>query len=157
MKILNPHPGYVIDRLAILDLKIAAATEASINPIPFQAEKVSLENYLRGWESCLVEEWAWDVQKLEERQGKINRDKNGLTAVNALLWEAQDKVRELSEMELTKLAFLAKRIAKLSDARSEMIRELNDVYGAGKNVEKIFGVSIGRTETPSTQMKLKFV
>lgn len=159
MRLLNPSPGYVVDRLTILALKIEAAEKAKLNLVPFLAEKNSLEEYLRNWEQGVIEDFSiyGDDKVMEERLEKINKYKNGLLAVNSLIWEAQDTVRSIPDIELTKLAFMAKRHAKLSDARMEMVQELNELYGAGRQVEKIFGVPIGRVDNSQNQMTFKFV
>ncbi len=154
MKLLNPSPGFVIDRLTILDLKIAAADKRQINKSSFQAEKATLEEYLRSWEASLIDERAY-TGRLEWVKDQIAQKKTGLVAVNSLLWEAYDNIRELSDLEMSKLAHLAKRIAKLTDSRDQLIQNLNELYGAGKIVEKIFGVPIGRqTKQEESQLRL---
>lgn len=138
-RLLNPSPGEVIDRITILELKIQAVEKRGSDASLFQAEKTSLEEHLENWNQMLREDYApnetWD---------QINEKRTGLTAVNSLLWEAEDQVRILSEMEALKLAQLAKRIAKLNDDRSKLVGELTELYGIREASEKIYGVSLGR-------------
>jgi hypothetical protein len=138
-RLLNPSPGEVIDRITILELKIQAVEKRGSDASGFQAEKTSLEEHLANWDQMLRDDYApnetWD---------KINEKKTGLTAVNSLLWEAEDQVRALPEMEALKLAILAKRIARLNDSRSKLVGELTELYGIKGETEKIYGVSLGR-------------
>ncbi len=132
-RLLNPSPGEIFDRLSILELKINAAEKKRLDASNFQAEKAMLEDALLTWTGWLKED---NVD--EETRDKIAQHRNGLAAVNALLWDAEDQVRELPEEEMSKLAQLAKRICKLNDRRAELVRGLGILYGAGNQQEKIY-------------------
>jgi DUF438 domain-containing protein len=134
MRLLNPSPGEVIDRLTILELKVQASEKRGTDATQFLAEKASLEEYLSNWDQMLREDYAsggiWDT---------IAMKKTGLTAVNTLLWEAEDLVRETSDTEALKLAQLCRRIANLNDSRAKLVAEISALYGAKETVsEKIY-------------------
>lgn len=138
MRLLNPSPGEILDRITILELKIVAAEKKEVNSSSFQAEKTELEEHLRQWDQTLKESWPDETVWYE-----IGQQRNALVAINSLLWEAEDLVRELSDLEMSKLALLAKRIAKLNDGRAKAVQEIAKLYGVEEQ-EKIYGTRIGR-------------
>lgn len=133
MSILNPSPGQLLDRLSILELKIAAFKKCRMPTDVFEAEKASIEERMRDWEQGLIEDMVW-----ETNMPLINQSKNALAAVNALLWAAEDSVREASADESFKLARLCKHIAAMNDARNQNIRKLDGLYGLEMHNEKIY-------------------
>jgi hypothetical protein len=139
MRLLNPSPGEVLDRITILELKIAAAGKREINSTSFQAEKNELEEHLRQWDQTLKEMWP-DKNVWYD----IGQQRNALVAINSLLWEAEDLVRALPDEEMSKLAMLAKRIAKLNDGRAKAVQQIAKLYGVEEQ-EKIYGAKLGRT------------
>lgn len=139
MRLLNPSPGELLDRITILDLKIKAAGKLGRDDTHFVAERTSLEEALQTWA-----QWLRETGVSEETWQEIAQKKNGLAAVNALLWEAEDTVRALPEEELTQLAQLAKRISKLNDNRADLVKELSELYGDDVVHEKIYGTSVTR-------------
>jgi hypothetical protein len=62
-----------------------------------------------------------------------------LSSVNFLLWEAEDLVQDLPGAEMSKLAWLAKGIAKWNANHAELVQKLNELYGETVTVEKIYG------------------
>lgn len=142
MRLLNPSPGELFDRLSILELKIRFGQKKGVDTSHFAAEKLSIEQALREWEQSLIEDMyglgdeAWDA-----KQAEINQNRNALAAVNALLWEAEDSVRALSDEKVAELAYLAKQIAKWNDARSSHVHCLNTLYGADSGPEKLHSTS----------------
>jgi len=140
MRLLSPSPGEVIDRMTILDLKIQVSGKKGTDAGQFLAEKASLENFMEHWDRLLKED-----DQSPETYDSIRIAKTGLVAVNSLLWDAEEQVRILPETEMVQLAQLAKRIAKLNDSRSALVREISSLYGAPEAVgEKMYGVSLGR-------------
>lgn len=139
-RLLNPSPGEVVDRLTILELKVQAAEKRGSDASSFLAEKTSLEEHLEKWNQMLREDEAPPA----ERWDKIKEKTLGLTAVNSLLWDAEDQVRATSEMESIKLAQLCKRIAKLNDERSKLVGELTALYGVEEASEKMYDTKLGR-------------
>lgn len=131
MSLLNPSPGEIIDRLTILELKIAAAGKKGISTVHFEAEKCSLEERMAQFSSCLVEDHYGMPELLDKVQQNIALKKNSLAALNALLWRAEDDVRATSDSEAFKLARLAKQIAAWNDGRAREVAALNKLYGWG--------------------------
>jgi glutaredoxin-related protein len=119
--------------MTILELKIKAVEKLGRDATTFQAERASLEEYLANWNVYLRtgrdSEANWD---------EIKQKKNGLMAVNALLWEAEDLVRTTPELEAIKLSQLCKRIARLNDARAMLVVELSNLYGEKAVSEKVY-------------------
>jgi len=138
MSLLHPRPGEIIDRLTILELKIENGAKKNVETSHWEAEKVGLQNLLHEWEGGLAEELSYDDGDLwEARLSKIAEQKNGLAAVNGILWNAEDEVRVLPQTEAFKLAALAKNIASWNDARARHIRELDKLYGVEEAPEKL--------------------
>lgn len=151
MGLLKPSPGEVTDRLTILELKINAAGKSGKSPLRFVEEKSSLEHWLGGHRPEMGDPF---LQR--DRETRIEQAKKSLAAVNALIWEAIDQVVELSEVELSKLAMLAKRTAKLNMAREEKIRELNRLYRAEDGEEKMYGTTTRRVvKEPERELKVR--
>ncbi len=143
MRLLNPSPGEVLDRITILELKITAAGKKEINPSRFIAEKTQLDELLQTWTQWLkedhVSETVWDT---------IAMERNSLVAVNTLLWVAEDEIRVLPEDELAKIGEVGLRIHKLNDSRADIVRRLSELYGAeGEVGEKIYGAKIAKQES----------
>ena len=138
MRLLNPSPGEILDRLSILELKITAATKRSVSSTHFEAEKASLEEVLKTWEQGIAEDCMGDGDRLTETLVQIAGHRNGLAACNALLWQAEDDVRALPAEAAFKLASLCKRIVSWNDGRAAHVRELNKLYGMEDEPEKIF-------------------
>jgi hypothetical protein len=145
-RLLTPSPGEVLDRLTILSLKIQAFEKKGLDASDFEAEKQSLQDYLENWK----QELRSNLCHLKEAEAidtwnKIGEKTTGLLAVNSLLWDSEDQVRATNQLEITRLASLCLRIAKLNDSRGVLVRELSNLYQAGDHQEKIFGVAIGRS------------
>lgn len=133
MRLLNPSPGEIMDRITILTLKIDAAQKREMNPAHFEAEKQMLEEKMQFWNAALRSDMApqeiWD---------DIAKHTNGLIAVNNLLWAAEDDVRSTSDTEAFKLARLCKQIASWNDARAYHIGQFSALYGMQDGPEKLY-------------------
>jgi hypothetical protein len=140
MRLLNPSPGEVLDRLSILELKIMAAKKREISSTHFEAEKASLDERMRDWDQGITEDCLGDGDRLDATLQKVAINKNGLAAVNALLWDAEDKARATPENSAFTLAVLCKQIIKLNDARARHVRELDLLYGISDGEEKMYVV-----------------
>jgi hypothetical protein len=136
MSILNPTPGELLDRLSILRLKIAAFDKKELCTDALEAEKAGIEEMMRDWARGLLEDMV-----SEETEQLINQSVNALAAVNALLWKAEDDVREASLDEAFKLARLCKHIAAMNDARNEHILKLDTLYGLKVKSDKIYSTT----------------
>lgn len=132
MRLLNPSPGEVVDRLTILELKIQAANKREVSDVHFQVEKVQLEEYLSS-------RWDHEIKVgTSVLWEQIKEQWNGLMAVNGLLWMAEDDVRETPDTESFKLARLCKQIANLNDQRSKLVQKLSELYGEKVRPEKMY-------------------
>jgi hypothetical protein len=137
MKLLNPSPGEILDRLAILELKIKAGDKIGQDITHFVAEKSSLQEAFNTWTG-----WLKADHPPQAKWDEIAEKRNALEAMNAMLWEAEDLVRVLPEEEMAKLAQLAKRMCRLKDVRADLVRRLGTLYGAADVQEKIYGTSL---------------
>jgi hypothetical protein len=138
MRVLNPSPGELTDRLTILQLKIPAAKEVGKPTEHLQEEYEQIAEALNLWAPrCRSRE---DTELLTTRLANTNR----------LLWLREDEVRWLPEPEplpstaeqaenIMRLALVAKLIARLNDDRAERIAGLNALYGVEAQEPKIFG------------------
>ena len=138
MGLLNPTPGEVVDRLTILELKITAAGKRNAPTAELQAEQLQLQQLMREHEQAVIEDCMGDDDLWETKQNQIRIVTNGLAAVNALLWECEDNVRELPVTEALKLAALAKQIARLNDNRATLKKELSELYGLKETEQKMY-------------------
>lgn len=123
MRLLDPTPGEMIDRLTILDLKIYNSnTQKQI-------------------------EWFCEEQRLLldklSTYATSNRDlapyRDKLFTINKELWYLIDEVRELPDIDnnVLRLAYLAKKIPRLNDERAETVEQINKFYGIN-TTEKIY-------------------
>ena len=148
MRLINPGLGEVADRLTILALKIAHASEAAIDPAHYVNERNALLVLLRGT--------SLDTDGVRERLFD-------LAAVNACLWHAEDDLRALrrdaddylpglrdegrspaalaaarqsvNDVYLM-IGPLAVRIQTLNDQRADLVRALNKLAGTDLGPEK---------------------
>lgn len=131
-RLLNPSPGDILDRVTILELKIRVALKQRKDPDQWLAEKLELEERMLQWDSLLKDDnppvSTWEL---------IKKTKEELATVNALLWDVEDEVRMLPDEEMSKLAFVAKRMAKLNDKRMELVQKIAGIYKAHEG-EKLY-------------------
>lgn len=147
MRLLSPSPGEIIDRLTILELKIVAAEHKGISYVHFEAEKVALEERLAQFNECLAKDFGmFEKDKFEKRQEAIVRNRTELTAVNSLIWQAEDEVRATPRDAAFKLAGLCKRIATWNDGRAKHIHILDRLYGLDDGPEKLHATAIPTKE-----------
>jgi hypothetical protein len=138
VRLLNPSPGEILDRLTILDLKIAAARKKGIDETHFEAEQASLKEVLQNWNDGVVEDCVGRDDIYAQKKGDIASHLSALAAVNSLLWQAEDDIRATPGTEAFKLAILVKNTARWNDARASHVRELDKLYGIKDGPEKIY-------------------
>jgi hypothetical protein len=141
VRLLNPSPGEILDRLTILELKIMWGGKRSMDVTHFEAEKYSLIEVLKNWTEGIAEDCIGDGDRLDETLQKVDLHRNGLAAVNALLWDAEDEARRTPDTSAFKLAVLCKKIIRLNDARASHVRELDLLHGIRDGQEKIYAES----------------
>jgi len=139
MGFLNPTPGEVIDRLTILELKVQAAKKRALPTAELEAEQQQLQQVVREFEQNIIEDCMGDDELWTQKNDKVRLQWNSLAAVNALLWDCEDKVRALPITEALKLAALAKQIAALNDQRATLKKALTELYGASEAELKMYG------------------
>ena len=116
MRVLNPGPGEVVDRLTIVARKIVEGKEKAEH---FHKEMEELFHW-------------WENRSFGEVNEGFAKAAYLLAAVNAALWQLEDKVREFREgrppgtADFSQLAF---RIQQLNDRRAELVKEINAQYG----------------------------
>lgn len=124
-RLVNPGTGELADRYGILTLKILHAPEGA-NVDHFRREKSVLETQLRnrsGW-------WALGQE---------------LAVVNAMLWYAEDELREYrkqdlvtpGDLPLSAVVRCAFRIQSLNDQRAVLIGQINAQCGEDYGPEKL--------------------
>ena len=125
MKLVNPGTGEISDRLTILALKIYTWQEQGSDVAHFEAERAALLAKIHSrtlnakWFDALLE----------------------LGAVNALLWHAEDDLREIrggsgGKDEYAEAGRVAFRIQALNDRRAELVSQINKEAGDGDAKEK---------------------
>jgi hypothetical protein len=121
MTILNPTRGEILDRLSIVQRRLL---EREVAGLPWDHVAQELEELLR----------ALAADETTQQQIRLT---SSLAAVNAALWERENRLRELipkpttnklkpwsPEVEAQDLAF---QIARLNDTRSGLIAEIDGV------------------------------
>jgi len=142
MRLIDPGPGEVTDRLTILSLKIRTGTESGLDVSHFVREQTVLLTKIRS----RTLNGVWFAQVLD------------LAAVNALLWQAEDELREwrakrapqtpdssgLSGVGQGYLAATAAdvvavafRIQELNDQRAQLVQQINKEAGEASGPEKL--------------------
>lgn len=138
MSLLSPKPGEIIDRLSILELKIEKGGKMGKSTTHFEAEKASLQEVLSDWDMGLIDSYSFSMdEELKKVVDDIAIRKNALAAINALIWDAEDGVRN-PESDYMTLANLAKNIALWNDARASHIRKLDALFGVPGEPEKLY-------------------
>lgn len=140
MRLMNPGLGEMLDRLSILELKLAHGGGEQ-----FAKERKALLEHL--WHE------SGPVQPPEQLGLSFDSFKAyaTLAAVNAALWQSEDALRaerewmhstvaESSNREaVARSAFLAHKIQALNDRRAELVREIGKLAGEEEHREKLSG------------------
>jgi hypothetical protein len=138
MRLLEPDLGEVLDRIAILQLKIDAGMKRSISTQQWEEEQKQLDDYLQK-----------KIQVFQRVATSFSMDTfsqyNGeLLAVNAKLWISEDEIRKYrryDEQEMQSksadIAAIALRIADLNDIRADLVVKINRLFGV-ETREKLY-------------------
>lgn len=129
MRLIDPGPGDILDRLTILALKIVYGKQAGRSVDLWGVEYAALCNR--------VADAAWIARLLE------------LAAVNGALWQAEDEMRRLrqpfetpgiaqsSDRLVQDVASCGARIQTLNDRRAELITLINVNAGLDRPSDKV--------------------
>jgi hypothetical protein len=114
MSLINPTPGEFLDRLTILELKIAA------DPLDcFEEERKKIEQFL-------PPEEAIGKKKFRELY-------EALYGTNAEIWRLENAIRKGDKPETigtwADIGYFAMKIARLNDKRREIVREFDERHG----------------------------
>ena len=129
MRLVNIGLGEMADRLSILALKVAHGGEAGKDTTHFVTERNALLSQVRSYELAGAAEWLFE-----------------LSAVNAMLWHAEDDLRGYrdrcpkgaeSAADLQAVWVIAFRIQSLNDRRAELVWALNKQAGTDLGQEKL--------------------
>ena len=131
MRLVNLGLGEIADRLSILALKIAHAAQEGKDATHFVNERNALLTQLRTY-------------ALEAGAEALF----ALAAVNAMLWHAEDDLRDyrtrvkgdaanLQDNAVYEAATIAFRIQALNDQRADLVRALNKSAGTDLGAEKL--------------------
>lgn len=135
MKLASPGTGEISDRLTILALKILAGQEARRDVSHFETERTLLQQKIH----ARTLNGMWFDSILE------------LSAVNAMLWHAEDDLRGIrKDLDATShepgssygallqdAGEVAIRIQRLNDRRAELVTLINVNAGDGEDKEKL--------------------
>jgi hypothetical protein len=140
MRVMNPGPGELFDRLAVLSLKIEVGQQKFLNVDDWQQEEYEILVALTGT-GCQDDETMALVEQLR--------------AVNKNIWIAIDRQREFlaldlnaqSEAKLREIAHLGLNVMEQNDIRAKLIGEINALHGI-KRPEKISS-SLGNAKNVS--------
>jgi len=138
MRVVNPGPGELYDRLSILALKVQYGKEKNIDVSDWEQEEYEV--------LCAISaHFTVDSSKIKVSGSKDNLQLVGeLNAVNKNVWVAIDQQREYqkvdlhsaSEPTLREIARLGLYVMEMNDVRAKLIGEINELYGI-KRTEKI--------------------
>lgn len=145
MRVMNPGPGELVDRLTVVELKIANA-EKSSHVGQWLEENEELKAVLRG----LIPIGSWYVLDggVVVGDGPVLTKTSELCAslrqINKNIWIGIDLQKEYSKLNLDELSWgklreiasLGLNIMEQNDLRAKLIGELNELYGI-KRTEKI--------------------
>jgi hypothetical protein len=126
MRLINPGPGEVADRLTILALKILFGQQAAKDTTHFERERAAL----------LVKFRSADAGKLIEPLLE-------LAAVNGALWHKEDELREWRDQDPNSLGppaavvACAFQIQSLNDRRATLVGQINTLAGDAPAPEKL--------------------
>ena len=126
MSLLQPTPGEMLDRITIVELKIAAFNRRGTTAPDFLIkEKVDLEVAF----DDAGKKKGFSVSKtLEVREN--------LTKINTRLWHAEDEVRAVKGD--ARLLELARLIPELNDIRMEVVHAVDILFGITTTDVKIY-------------------
>ena len=130
MRLIEPDIGEVLDRMAILQLKLHVGMYKNVPTASWEEELRQLDKYLEK-----------KMQNYQRTATSFSNDQfssanSRLNIVNAKLWEAEDEIRkyrkssDLTDAEKAEVCLIALRIADLNDVRAVLVNELNQMFGA---------------------------
>lgn len=126
MRVTNPGPGELLDRLSILQIKAKAAFKKGDDELArdFVREESEVEAYL-------VEHFVFMSQGTSAYT-KYLRD---LAAVNGMIWSCIENAHKFDTCDRL-YAQNARQTTRLNDRRAEIIAGINDLAGVGRK-EKV--------------------
>lgn len=125
MRLMNPGLGELLDRLSILELKLAHGGGEQFE----EERKAILQQVLPQWNTVMPPGFVLY---------------STLAAVNAAIWQGEDALRDRRDSmsfakTISESAFLAHKIQALNDRRAELIREIGKLAGEEEHREKLSG------------------
>lgn len=136
MRMLRPSLGECLDRITVLDLKIANchAIKRPDAAVSFQEEHDGLTGYMKTAFPMHVPETANRIQEV--------RDK--IFAINSQLWKCEDDIRDLIRIRRSGAAVDTKAVVdvaflipELNDERARLVSEANAIVG-DTHKEKVY-------------------
>lgn len=121
-------PGEVLDKLTILDIKLARIGDAA------KRENVAREH------AALTAAWTEVVAPRAELAEALADQRAALLAVNEALWEVEDSLREHERRGAFDADFvaLARSVYHTNDRRAAIKRTVNDLLGSTLREEKSY-------------------
>jgi hypothetical protein len=122
MRVLNPGPGEIVDRLTVVARKIVEGGERAKH---FEVEMEELVLY-----------WSKTVEDVDSVMANFATASYLLAATNAAIWQREDELRYYSNegdidmpIVIAKIAF---RIQELNDQRAELVKKINAAAGINR-------------------------
>ncbi len=122
-------PGELIDRITILELKVAHARHAD--------RRARLASELNDLSEIYRATCRGGIEESNGLRGLVER----LRAINATLWACEDEVRACERSADFGPGFVlaARSIYKNNDERARIKSAINDLFGSRLGDEKVFG------------------
>ena len=124
-------PGELLDKLTILDIKLARITN------PGQLANVEREHQALSerWQAFVTaaEAPAFDRDQLQQLQQKLG-------AINQALWDVEDDLRQCERQQSFDHRFieLARSVYRHNDQRAEVKKQINQLLGSALVEEKSY-------------------
>jgi hypothetical protein len=121
-------PGEVLDKLTILDIKLARIGDAA------KRANVAREHL------ALTAAWDAALAGRAEALPRLAEHRAALRAVNEALWEVEDELREHERRGAFDARFveLARSVYRTNDRRAALKRQVNDLLGSALHEEKSY-------------------
>jgi hypothetical protein len=121
MRVLNPGPGEIIDRLTVVARKIVEGGERAKH---FEEEQEELH-------AALAQ--TWEFLNEDSEISIVFKDLFMLAATNAAIWQKEDELRTRRRKGVysdeTGAEVLAFRIQELNDQRAKLVSDINAAAG----------------------------
>ena len=153
-RLLNPDPGELVDRMTILELKIAhvelqkdfdnderktsgGVVARTIVSNPMKINVHPFVDELEGIRTYLVKNFIPDIEPFDDKSTAYDNYYNELKEVNNQLWDLEDIARTLRDApgDMSTQSLYARgydtmcKITTANDKRAEIVKSINGLWG----------------------------